>query len=334
MAYRDDIAEDSFGVLSVTIKESPIRMYLTAERALNRNDSGAYLYWKTGLHRVETSTSSDPNTISDERGRVIRLGFNYVGVESGFLGWIREDELNVPLEIVTLRYHTLRREDIGSGAWSRLAELYDVDRWVLRRWNPQYSPSLTENHIGQRVIVEKGFPQESGNLFEIAHLDNRYQNAVRTDLVSVQLSAKPNTRYDVTTNIPKHPTNDTFEFYADAYPSSPDDLYNGVSDLAPRTITTTDTGLIELTFMDKTIEGVNVGYQNIVSGEYWVAVVENLDAPIVDPPIATMEVNGVIYPLYEGDNMLEGFKLPPGTTEVNVIGDVTVAFHYQKEVMG
>lgn len=338
MAYRDDINEGAFGILSVTINESPIRMYLTAERALNKNDSGAYLYWKTGLHRVETYTDYDPNVISDERGRVIRLGFNYDGVESGFLGWIREDELNVPLNVVPLKYHTIRLSDVGK-TWHDLALNYDITRDLLRLWNRAIyltpTGAINDSDIGKVIIVDMGFPPTTDeNLFKNEYLENnRYQNAEQSSMVSVKLQGQPNTRYLARTSAPRNPESNNHEVFIGISPSNPNqDL--GFSFNEDMVFVTDYTGEIELSFYDSELSGVNADYLDFLDYTYWVEILVHSDQTMTIPPDMTIDDGIVIRSLYNGDNLDTGIVLRPGLNEFTVTGNGKISFHFQKEVMG
>ena len=54
MAYNPDVSQDSFQIYSVILRTRPHRLYLTAERAFNKDDTHSVLYWEAGLARIAT----------------------------------------------------------------------------------------------------------------------------------------------------------------------------------------------------------------------------------------------------------------------------------------
>lgn len=54
----------------------------------------------------------------------------------------------------------------------------------------------------------------------------------------------------------------------------------------------------------------------------------------VTPVVMTAEINGVVYELTEGLNDNSGLKLPVGVNKIKLVGNGTVSFHFNKEVMG
>ena len=54
----------------------------------------------------------------------------------------------------------------------------------------------------------------------------------------------------------------------------------------------------------------------------------------VTPVVMTAEINGVEYELTEGLNDNSGLKLPVGVSKIKLVGNGTVSFHFNKEVMG
>ena len=67
-----------------------------------------------------------------------------------------------------------------------------------------------------------------------------------TVLVSWKYNGKPNTKYTLSTDVPKN-VQGTYDLFFDVYPSTPSSVSNGVAINVPRTITTDATGVIEIT---------------------------------------------------------------------------------------
>lgn len=64
-------------------------------------------------------------------------------------------------------------------------------------------------------------------------------------------------------------------------------------------------------------------------------IIEDDDEIIeVTPVVMTAEINGVVYNLTNGLNDNSGLKLPVGVNKIKLVGNGTVSFHFNKEVMG
>ena len=65
-------------------------------------------------------------------------------------------------------------------------------------------------------------------------------------------------------------------------------------------------------------------------------IIDEEDDEIVEvtPTVMTAEINGVVYELTEGLNDNSGLKLPVGVNKIKLVGNGTVSFHFNKEVMG
>ena len=65
-------------------------------------------------------------------------------------------------------------------------------------------------------------------------------------------------------------------------------------------------------------------------------IIDEEDEEIVEttPAVMTAEINGVVYELTDGLNDNSGLKLPVGVNKIKLVGNGTVSFHFNKEVMG
>ena len=65
-------------------------------------------------------------------------------------------------------------------------------------------------------------------------------------------------------------------------------------------------------------------------------VIEEVEEEIeeVTPAVMTAEINGVVYNLANGMNDDSGLKLPVGVNKIKIVGNGTISFHFNKEVMG
>ena len=80
---------------------------------------------------------------------------------------------------------------------------------------------------------------------------------------------------------------------------------------------------------------ITVGQSLIVRPGKTTIIEEEEDEIVeVTPTVMTAEINGVVYELTEGLNDNSGLKLPVGVNKIKLVGDGTVSFHFNKEVMG
>ena len=79
-----------------------------------------------------------------------------------------------------------------------------------------------------------------------------------------------------------------------------------------------------------------VGQSLIVRLGKTTIIIDEEDEEIVEvtPAVMTAEINGVVYELTEGLNDNSGLKLPVGVNKIKLVGNGTVSFHFNKEVMG
>lgn len=65
-------------------------------------------------------------------------------------------------------------------------------------------------------------------------------------------------------------------------------------------------------------------------------VIEEVEEDIIEvtPAVMTAEINGVVYNLANGLNDNSGLKLPVGVNKIKIVGNGTISFHFNKEVMG
>ena len=65
-------------------------------------------------------------------------------------------------------------------------------------------------------------------------------------------------------------------------------------------------------------------------------VIEEEEDEIIEvtPAVMTAEINGVVYNLANGMNDNSGLKLPVGVNKIKIVGNGTISFHFNKEVMG
>lgn len=338
MARRPDIYEYQNNIvhgIEIYYQNIPTRMYLTAERALNKDDTHSTLYWGYGIHSVGPYTPSNPDVYWDERGRVIYVE----SIKEGFgeSGWIREDELNVPLNIVPLKYYTIKQSDVGKFRRDLVSQ-YGITVELLKFWNNESTTidfPFSNSDIGKTYIVEMGFPPTSdANLFRNEYLENnRYQNASQSQMVSVKLQGRPNTRYLAKTSAPRNPESNNHEVFIGLYPSQPNQNV-GFSVNEDMVFITDHKGEIELSFYDSELSGVNADYLDFLDYTYWVEILVHPNQVMTVPPDMTLQAGNASYGLYEGDNLESGLELKPGVNEITITGKGKISFYWNDEVMG
>ena len=79
---------------------------------------------------------------------------------------------------------------------------------------------------------------------------------------------------------------------------------------------------------------ITVGQSLIVRLGKKTIIEDDDDIIEVTPAVMTAEINGVVYKLTEGLNDNSGLKLPVGVNKIKLVGNGTVSFHFNKEVMG
>ena len=80
---------------------------------------------------------------------------------------------------------------------------------------------------------------------------------------------------------------------------------------------------------------ITVGQSLIVRPGKTTIIEEEEDEIVeVTPTVMTAEINGEVYNLTEGLNDNSGLKLPVGVNKIKLVGNGTVSFHFNKEVMG
>ena len=80
---------------------------------------------------------------------------------------------------------------------------------------------------------------------------------------------------------------------------------------------------------------ITVGQSLIVRPGKTTIIEEEEDEIVeVTPTVMTAEINGVVYNLANGLNDNSGLKLPVGVNKIKLVGNGTVSFHFNKEVMG
>lgn len=322
------------------IREVPLRMYLTAERAFNKDETGMRLYWKTGYH-INQLHEARARVLDDPRGRVIGIATRDITTRhETVIGWIRDDEINQKLEWVPTAYHILqdakRIEDVDTPA--RVASKYRITLEMFKLWNPwlpRYREYIGKDFEGQSVIVGAGLPKYSENIFKLDDLiNNRFKNVNNPEFWSVLIQGRPNTRYKVETNIPRHPATNKPEAYA-GQPALLILDSNGVDSTQSLSVTADDNGVIELALADSELSSTNIGYQQVLNNQYWVRITVNTD-PVPIPPLGVVTIDGKQYKLAEGANLFDDLVLKPGDNEVEIEGaeKIKVSFSYQTEVMG
>ena len=80
---------------------------------------------------------------------------------------------------------------------------------------------------------------------------------------------------------------------------------------------------------------ITVGQSLIVRPGKTTIIEEEEDEIVeVTPTVMTAEINGVVYNLANGLNDNSGLKLPVGVNKIKIVGNGTISFHFNKEVMG
>lgn len=346
MAYNPDVSQDSFQIYSVILRTMPHRLYLTAERAFNKDDTHSVLYWDKGLERIATHSPNHPTYLSDPRGEIVQIGRRDIVTGENFKGWLRIDELNVPLNVVPLKYYTPHTRDIGK-LWATIAQEQGISpihigpsvRKILGLWNDPNSNSIgytvSESQVGKSFIVDMGFPPTSdANLFRNEQLENnRYQNASQSQMVSVKLQGRPNTRYVAKTSAPRNPTSNNHEVFIGLYPSEPNQNI-GFSVNEDMVFITDHKGEIELSFYDSELSGADTDYQDFLDYTYWVEILVHPNQDMTVAPDMTLQEGSASYGLYDGDNLESGLELKPGINEITITGKGKISFYWNDEVMG
>ena len=344
VAPRDDIRYspaygDTRGYpTGVDFKIWPHRLYLTAERALNKDDTHSILMWERGTRGIDPDIPPNTNYQVDERGEVVRIPHYYGSLNHGYLGWLRVDELNVPLNIVPLKYYTIKFSD-QNRKWKDIASEFNTTIEMLRIYNAstyeKFINTPLDYNVGKTYIMEMGFPPTSDdNLFRNEYLENnRYQNASQSQMVSVKLQGRPNTRYIAKTSAPRNLESNNHEVFIGLYPSEPNQNI-GFSVNEDAVFITDHKGEIELSFYDSDLSGVDTDYPDFLDYTYWVEILVHPNQNMTTPPDMTLQVGNTSYGVYNGDNLDSGLELKPGINEITIIGKGKISFHWQNEVMG
>lgn len=330
----------------VDFRMQPHRMYLTAERALNKDYTHSRLMWDRGSRAIDHDIPKGSDYQVDERGEVVRIPHRHGSMYNGHLGWLRVDELNVPLNVVPLKYFTPQRQDIGR-KWSEVAEeqgssvlhIYESMFDLIKMWNvPKHYINVREIgewDVGKTFIIDMGFPPTSdANLFRNEQLENnRYQNASQSQMVSVKLQGRPNTRYIAKTSAPRNPESNNHEVFIGLYPSEPNQNI-GFSVNEDMVFVTDDKGELELSFYDSGLSGVNADYLDFLDYTYWVEILVHPNQSMTVPPDMVVHSDDGTHEVYDGNNLESGLELKPGINEITIVGKGKISFHWQNEVMG
>ena len=322
----------------VDFRIRPHRMYLTAERALNKDDTHSVLMWDRGKRGIDHDIPKGSQYQVDERGEVVQIPHRLGSLNYGYLGWLRVDELNVPLNVVPLKYYTIKFSD-RNRKWKDIAEEFNTTTEMLQIYNASTYKTFIgypiDIDIGKTYIMEMGFPPTSdANLFRNEYLENnRYQNASQSQMVSVKLQGRPNTRYVAKTSAPRNLESDNHEVFIGLYPSEPSQNI-GFSVNEDAVFITDHKGEIELSFYDSDLSGVDTDYQDFLDYTYWVEILVHPNQDMMTPPDMTLQVGNTSYGVYNGDNLDSGLELKPGINEITIIGKGKISFHWQNEVMG
>ncbi|HFU3714632.1 TPA: hypothetical protein ACGPDC_002061, partial [Streptococcus suis] len=131
-----------------------------------------------------------------------------------------------------------------------------------------------------------------------------------TALVSCKYNGKPNTKYTLSTDIPRN-SEGMYQLFFGVYPSTPSSFSNGVAINEPRTITTDGTGIIEIT------SRVGATADSIIAKTSHVKLEENdmVTAFIFHPDdqIGPQGLQGIQGP--KGDQGIPGVKGADGKTQ-------------------
>ncbi len=318
----------------VDFRIRPHRMYLTAERALNKDDTHSVLVWMTGTKAIKPNKPEGSQYQIDHRGEVVRIPNHY----DGYLGWLRVDELNVPLNIVPLIYYTIKPSDTRR-TWKDIATEFNTTTSLLSIYNGQAYNRFTGSPLGIQVgktfIMEMGFPPTGDtNLFRTEHLrNNRYQNVSQPQMVSVKLQGRPNTRYLAKTSALRNPESNNHELFIGLHPSEPSQN-NGFSFNEDMVFVTDDTGEIELSFYDSEVSGVNADYLDFLDNTYWIEILVHPNQVITTPIDMTLQAGNNSYGVHNGNNSESGLELKPGINEITIVGNGKISFYWNNEVMG
>ena len=174
--YSTTIGNINAYITGVDFNIRPHRLYLTAERALNKDEFAQVLWWNTEYHRIFPNIPKGSNYKIDERGEVVKISTGSYGYEPG-VGWLRVDELNAPLNVVPLKYYTPQKRDVGR-LWRDVAEVQGLSSLhgdqsiyeLIKMWNrPKHyilNSKIGSSDVGKTYIIDMGFPPTSdANLF-------------------------------------------------------------------------------------------------------------------------------------------------------------------------
>ena len=336
--YSSAIGDTNAYPIAVDFNIRPHRLYLTAERALNKDDTHSVLMWDRGTRGIDHDIPKGSQYKVDERGEVVRIPHHYGSLNNGYLGWLRVDELNVPLNVVPLKYYTIKFSD-QNRKWKDIASEFNTTIEMLRIYNAstyeKFINTVLDYNVGKTYIMEMGFPPTSdNNLFRNEYLENnRYQNASQSQMVSVKLKGRPNTRYLAKTSAPRNPTSENHEVFIGLHPSEPSQNI-GFSVNEDMVFITDHTGEIELSFYDSELSGVNADYLDFLDYTYWVEILVHSNQLMTTPPDMTLQMGNNTYGVYNGDNLESGLELKPGINEITITGKGKVSFNWNNEVMG
>lgn len=174
----------------------------------------------------------------------------------------------------------------------------------------KYTWSLLQVDIKDNIFSAKDFSL------------TKYANANQpTSLVSWKYNGKPNTKYTLSTNMPKN-SSGGYDLFFGVYPSAPSSTTNGVAINEPRTITSDSTGVIEITTR------VGILYDNIIAKTSRIKLEENdrMTAFIFHPDDQIGEqgpqgLQGLQGP--QGDQGIQGPKGADGTSSYTHIAYAT-----------
>ena len=93
--YSSAIGDTNAYPIAVDFNIRPHRLYLTAERALNKDDTHSVLMWDRGTRGIDHDIPKGSQYKVDERGEVVRIPHYYGSLNHGYLGWLRVDRKSV-----------------------------------------------------------------------------------------------------------------------------------------------------------------------------------------------------------------------------------------------
>jgi hypothetical protein len=150
-------------------------------------------------------------------------------------------------------------QKVDSTTYNGLKGTVDNHTTQIQQQATQISQRVTSTQLKDVITNAEVGGQ---NIFALTNVET-YTNSNTPSVVSWRYEGSPNTSYTISTDLPRQ-ENGNYDLFFDPYPSTPSSSNNGVALNESRTITTGDTGLLEVSFRPSGVRGIN----KVLDGTY------------------------------------------------------------------